>query len=110
MSKLQMVLKNSTAITISEFTMPMHIVVVRDTKEEIHAIWDKLTPEALEEVIIQEDGEVWFTFLNASVTGEQLIVNADGTLTGHYYLQGERQLSGNSEYETAARILLGEES
>lgn len=109
MSKLQMVLKNGTEITLSEFTMPLHIVVVRDTKEEIHALWDKLTPDALEEVVIQEGGEVLFTFLNASVTGEQLIVNADNTLTGHYYLQGERKAPGNSEYETAARILLGEE-
>ena len=110
MSKLKMVLKDGTEITLSEFTVPMHIVVVRDTKEEIHALWDKLTADALEEVLIQEDGETLFTFLNATVTGEQIVVNADKTLTGHYYLSGERQPGGNPEYEAAARILLGEES
>lgn len=110
MSKLKMVLKDGTEIDISQFTMPLHIVVTRDTKEEIHALWDKFTGDAMEKVTLQEDGETVFTFLNVSVDGEQVVVNADGTLTGHYYLLGERQPAGNTEYETAAKILLGEET
>lgn len=110
MADLKMVLKDSTEISLSEFTFPLHIVVVRDTKDEILALWDKLTDEALEEVTIQEAGETLFTFLHCSVTGEQIVVNTDSTLTGHYYLDGERQsTTADSEYETAAKILLGEE-
>lgn len=109
MKELKMILKDGSEISLSEFTLPLHIVVVRDTKEEVLALWDKLTPDNLEEVTIQEDGETLFTFLHAGVTGEQIVVNADNTLTGHYYLEGERQPPVDAEYVTAAKILLGEE-
>lgn len=109
MKDLKMILKDGSEISLSEFTFPLHIVVVRDTKEEVLALWDKLTPDNLEEVNIQEDGETLFTFLHACVTGEQIVVNADDTLTGHYYLEGERQPGPDPEYVTAAKILLGEE-
>lgn len=109
MKKLKMILNDGTEVSLSEVNFPLHIVVVRDTKEEVIAIWDKLTPEALERVEFQENGETLFTFLHCGVTGEQIVVNADGTMTGHYYLNGEREIAGPSDYETAARILLGEE-
>lgn len=109
MNGLKMILNNSTEITLSEVNFPLHIVVVRDTKEEVLALWDELTPENLETVEFQENGETLFTFLNCSVTGEQIVINADGTVTGHYYMNGERQSDTDSEYETAAKILLGEE-
>lgn len=106
---LKMILNDDTEISLSEVNFPLHIVVVRDTKEEVIALWDSLTSEALERVEFQENGETLFTFLNCSVTGEQIVVNADGTMTGHYYMEGEREVAGVSDYETAAKILLGEE-
>jgi len=109
MSNLKMILNDSTEVSLSEVNFPLHIVVVRDTRQEIIALWDALTSEALERVEFQENGETIFTFLNCAITGEQIVVNADGTLTGHYYLEGEREVAGESDYETAARILLGEE-
>lgn len=108
MDELKMVLKDGTEIVLSEFTLPLHAVVVRSTRAEVQAIWDDLTEENLETVTIQDNGEVLFTFNDAIVLGEQIVVNADSTVTGHYYLDGTRQEPGNSEYEEAGRILLGE--
>lgn len=105
MQTLNMVLNNGTEITLSEVNFPLHIVVQRETKEQIMAIWDQLTPEALERVTFQDSGETIFTFRNCSVTGEQIVVNYDGSLTGHYYLEGERE---PNDYETAGRIMMGE--
>lgn len=108
MDELKMVLKDGTEIVLSEFTLPLHTVVVRSTRAEVQAIWDSLTEENLETVTIQSGGETLFTFTDAIVLGEQIVVNEDSTMTGHYYLDGTRQDSGNSEYEDAGRILLGE--
>ena len=104
-----MILKDGTAIALSEVNFPLHIVLSRATRQDVIVVWDELTPENLERVEFRENDDVLFAFLNCHVNGEQIIVNADGSITGHYYLTGDREVAGPSEYEEAARILLGEE-
>lgn len=108
MKDLKMILTDGTEVGLEEFTLPMHIIAACTSKEEVLALWDRLTPENLTEVKIKEDGETLFTFLNAGVTGQQSVLNPDNTITAHFYLDGERAALADPEYETAARILLGE--
>ena len=109
MGDITMVLANNTEITISEVNFPLHIVVERETRNDIHGLWNSFTPENLAHVEFRENGDRLFSFLNCTVRGEQIVVNADGSITGHYYFDGEREIVADSEYETAGRILLGEE-
>ncbi len=109
MDTLKMILANGTQISISEVNFPLHIVVERETKDDIHAIWNSFTEEALQRVVFKDKNTVLFTFLNCKVRGEQIVVNADDSITGHYYFDGEREVYGETELETAAKILLGEE-
>lgn len=109
MSTLKFVLKDNTEIPISSFTLPLHLVVLRDTKDEISLIWDSMTEDNLTSVSVTEDGNAIMQFANCAVEGNQIVVNPDNTYTGHYYLKGERQYTNNSDYEKAAKILLGEE-
>lgn len=109
MKDLKMILTDSTEVGLAEFTLPMHIVTACASKEDVLALWDRLTPKNLTEVQIKEGNETLFTFLNAGVTGQQSVVNPDNTITAHFYLDGERVALADPEYETAAKILLGEE-
>lgn len=108
MKAIKMILKDGTEIALKAFVLPMHVVLTCDTKEEMLDVWNQFRPENLEEVKILEDDEVLFTFLYAGVTGQQSIVNTDGTITVHFYLDGEREPLADPEYDAAARILLGE--
>ena len=38
----------------------------------------------------------------------QYILNADGTVTAHFYMEGERAEHPDAEYIEAGKILLGE--
>lgn len=108
MNDLKMILTDSTEVDLAEFTLPMHVVVVLPTKEDVLALWDRMEPENLTDVKIKDGEEILFTFLNAGVVGQQSVVNLDGTITAHFYLDGERVAQASAEYETAAKILLGE--
>ena len=93
MENLKMVLQDGTEMEIAEFSLPMHIVVHCSTKEDALAKWALLTQENLSTVQIQQNGEVLFAFQYAGLTGVQYILNADETITAHFYMQGERLAS-----------------
>lgn len=109
MDDYKMILADGTEIVLTEVNLPLHIVVTKPSRAEIIAVWDQMTTENLTHVDFICNGSTLFTFINCVVDGEQIIVNGDGTFTGHYYLAGEREVYGESELETAAKILLGEE-
>ena len=107
--RLQLVLKDETAIDITEFGLSGHVVLLCDDEQEFQGIWNQLTPEAVEEYTITRNGEVVQSVVNATLEGTQTATNTDGTITGHFYFKGDI-VSESNEYATAGRILLGEEA
>ncbi len=104
-------LHDGTEIEVMEFAIPMQATVACADRQALFNLWDKLTPEALTEVTVLQNSAENQVFHSVSVDGVQTLVNSDGTLTAHFYLSGESENAGvsNSEYVTAAKILMGEE-
>ena len=105
---LQMVLKDNTAIDIVESGLSGHIVMQCADQAEFDTIWTKLSSPAVEEYTIVKNGDTVQTVAGASLSGTQTLVNNDGTLTGHFYIDGDI-LAESDEYATVGRILMGEE-
>jgi hypothetical protein len=105
---LHLVLKDKTVIDIEESGLSGHIVVRCDNSEEFNSIWEKLTPEAVEEYTIEKNGVVVQSVVNGQLTGTQTVTNYDDTLTCHFYLKGDL-VAQSDEYSEVGRILMGEE-
>lgn len=112
MNNLKMILFDGTELDIDAFGLPMHAVMTCANEDEMLAVWKQLTPMNMSTVEVQQDGETVFAFVGGSLEGQQSVVNGDGSLTVHFYMQGVRQDvtdANTQEYVTAAQILLGEE-
>lgn len=105
---LQLILKDETTIDIMESGLSGHIIMQCADQEGFNAVWQKLTPEAVEEFTVVKDGTTVQSVVNATLTGTQTVTNPDGTLTCHFYLKGDL-ISQSDEYATVGRILMGEE-
>lgn len=105
---LQLILKDKTAIDIAESGLSGHIVMQCADQEEFTDIWQQIDSEAVEEYTIEKNGNVVQSVINAALTGTQTVTNPDGTLTCHFYLNGDI-VSESDEYAIAGRILMGEE-
>ena len=108
MENLKMVLYDGTEMEIAEFALPIHVVILCASKDDALEKWESLTDANLTSVQIQQNGEALFAFRYAGLTGVQYILNADGTVTAHFYMDGERAETPDAEYAQAGRILLGE--
>lgn len=108
MENLKMVLQDGTEISISEFALPIHVVVQCANKEDALDKWESMAQENLTSVQIQQNNDVLFAFQYAGVTDVQYVLNANGSITAHFYMDGERAPLPDEEYIEAAKILLGE--
>lgn len=104
---VQMILKDGTAIDLESMTGKSHAVLICPTAKAFQRLYNKLTPEAIEEVTITEDGEVVSRIGGLAVAGEQCMNNDDGTVTGHFYFDAGGYIP--DDYAEAGHILLGEE-
>ena len=105
---LQMILKDNTAIDIVESGLSGHIVMQCADQAEFDAVWEQLDSEAAEEYTISKNGDTVQSVIGATLSGTQTVTNPDGTLTCHFYLEGDI-VSESDEYAIAGRILMGEE-
>lgn len=105
---LQMILKDDTAIDIVESGLSGHIVMLCADQAEFDATWQQLDSEASEEYTISKNGEIVQAVTGATLGGTQTVTNSDGTLTCHFYFNGDI-VSESDEYAIAGRILMGEE-
>ena len=105
---LQMILKDNTAIEIVESGLSGHIVMQCADQEEFNDIWAQLVTSAAEEYTISKNGETVQVVTGATLNGTQTVTNQDGTLTCHFYLDGDI-VTESDEYAIAGRILMGEE-
>lgn len=111
MNDLKMTLANGEEVAIDSFSLPLHVVVNCTSKAAALAVWQKLTPENLEDITFFENGEKTAEFANAGITSVQFAM-AEGSndVTAHFFMFGENRSSAvDAEYVTAAKILLGEE-
>lgn len=111
MDNLKMILNDGTEVSITGFGLPMNCVALCADRDEMNALWTKLSPANLINMqILQSDGTVFASYTNVSLDGVQCIINADSTLTVHFYMTGTtiNQNAADAEYAEAARILLGE--
>lgn len=114
MNNLALILADGTELRLEAFGVPCHAVMLCESKEMITEIWDTLTEANLQQMFVRQGDEIVFAYRDCSVNGEQSIVNGDGTLTVHFYMDGTRIKEAtltdeDREYITAAKILLGEE-
>lgn len=110
MDNLKMILNDGTEVYIAEFGLPMHCVALCADRDEMNALWSTLTPANLINMQIQQNDETVAAYTNVSIDGVQCIINADTTLTVHFYMTGTtvNPNAADAEYAEAARILLGE--
>ena len=104
---LQLILRDGSAIDIVEAGYTKHFVVICEDADAFKDLWDQMTDENLEEVQITDNGNTIHTITGMTLNGTQTVVNSDGTITGHFYMDGGEYVS--DEYSEAGRILLGEE-
>lgn len=110
MNDLKMTLTGGEEVAISSFGVPLHIVADCPTREAATSAWEKLTPENLEDLKITDNGDVIAEFVNVKLVSAQFVSNENGSVTAHFYMDGEnRSAAADNEYVIAAKILLGEE-
>lgn len=114
MDNLTMILADNTEMRLEAFGLPCHAVMLCESRETLNEIWDALTEENLRQIFVREGDEIVYAYRDCCVNGQQAIVNGDGTLTVHFYLDGTRIKEAaltdeDREYIQAAKILLGEE-
>lgn len=102
-----MVLNDGTNINISEGGLNQHFITLCGTSSDFKDIWDLMTEENLSHVEIMKNGNVIVAIEGMHLTGTQTLVNNDGTLTCHFYMEGGVEVE--TEFARAGRILLGEE-
>ena len=107
MANIKMILSDGMEIDLESMAGKSHAVLICDTARGFQRLWNKLTPEALSEVTITEDGETVSRIADLVLSGAQCVNNDDGTVTGHFYFDAGGYIP--DEYAEAGRILLGEE-
>ena len=103
---LSLILNDGTEIELADMTQTDDLIVKCQNKAALMAIWEKMTPENLSRVVVRRDNEVIVVMENLMLLGVQSVINPDFTITAHFYYRGS---TVESEYERAAKILLGEE-
>lgn len=106
---LKLTLKDGTEIDLVDAGYNQHYVVECKDGKAFQKIWNKLTDENLSEIQITGDGDIAHTYTGSKLKGTQTVENPDGTVTGHFYLDGGAYVQPSDEYSEAGRILLGEE-
>ncbi|MBR0411526.1 MAG: hypothetical protein IJI25_11110 [Eubacterium sp.] len=87
--KLEMILKDGTTIELIEASYPKHYVMACKNAAAFKKAWNKMTEDNLSEIQIREEGETVVTLLNSHLAGTQTVNQPDGSLIGHFYMEGE---------------------
>lgn len=100
-------------IGIDSFGVPLYTVGTYSSREAALADWEKLTPEALAEVSIEEVGTGTVVAAFRNVVLDAAVFNGSPDLiAAQFHFHGEAVNGSSAEdadYIEAAKILLGEE-
>lgn len=99
-------LSNGTEIELTDATYSGDFVVNCKNFTEFYNVWQELTPDNLASCQIV-NGENVSALSGVTLTGTQTAMNPDGTLTGHFYYEGNVE-NIESDYAQAGRILFGD--
>lgn len=106
-------LADGERIGIDGFGTPLYAVATFASKADALAAWDKLTPEALEEITISEadSGNIVAAFRDVVLDAVSFNDAGEGMLMAQFHMHGEAvgdSTVEDADYIEAAKILLGE--
>ena len=105
-------LANGEQIGIDGFGTPLYVVATFASKADALAAWEKLTPEALEEITISETDSGSIVAVFRDVILDAVTFNGAGEfVTAQFHMHGEAvgdSTVDDADYIEAAKILLGE--
>lgn len=110
---MKLILKDGSDVEIVQYTSNSFVVACAD-KEEFDLIWDRMTPENLSKVRIDDGGITALNLENIIFDGVQATYNTDRTITGYIYFHGQEYVTHelseeDMEYIKVGKIMLGEE-
>lgn len=107
---ISLILKNGTVIPLSQFILPLHLVMKCANFGSLQTIYNEMSEENLSEIVVTQNSVEMHRATNAKIQSLQAVHNSDNTLTVHFFLSGINASSTvDSSYVQAAKILLGEE-
>lgn len=107
---MTMILKNGTALPLSQLILPLHLVMKCANFGSLQTIYNEMSEENLSEIVVTQNGVEMHRASGAKIQSFQAVHNPDGTLTVHFFLSGTSAASSaDASYVQAAKILLGEE-
>lgn len=103
----QIFLKNGAEIQATSMTFEPHIVCLLDNRAALTELWDQLTPENLAIFEVYADGRRLTGFTDTELVGINIVPNADGDMTVHFYFTGQIQEAIDPDYKTAYEVVTG---
>lgn len=94
MDEIKAVLADGVEVAIDEFVYPLHLVK-SGSREQLEAVWDCFTPEALKKVTITVDDLAAVVNTDVELDGVQFVGGTD-EMTAHFYMHGGLEVSGDT--------------
>jgi hypothetical protein len=87
MDNFKMILADKSEVLIEDSTASGTVTMRFETKESMIEMWSNLTDDKLYEIQIMKGDTLIQTLHDVHIVGVQNIVNPEGTLTTHFYLE-----------------------
>lgn len=95
--KLEIVLKDETAVELIEASYPKHYVLTCKNAAAFKKVWNKMTDENISEIRVKEDDVEKAIIVGSKMAGTQTVNISDDVMIGHFYLNGG-DVYGPEEY------------
>lgn len=104
--KTFILLADSSALEVDNFTFDQHFSISSTTPEEVQNLWNNiLTPENLSHIQILQDGIVVARYRDCVLSSVQASNLSSERIVGHFYLTGTPQRSSDEVYEQAYNVI-----
>lgn len=105
---MKIILADGSVIECESVTLEPHFAIGCPDRAAFLSVWDRLTPENLDQIEIFNDSAFVAAFNACELVGTQTVNNYDGSMIGHFYLIGEPMAKTDPDYQTAYTIMTGE--
>lgn len=105
---MKIVLNDNSEIEVQSITFEPHFVINCENRDRFIEVWDKLTDDNLANIKVYNGETLTAGFSFCRLFGTQTVHNYDGSLTAHFYLEGQAVESVDPEYKEAYNALVGE--
>lgn len=101
-------LKDGSVVEPLALTFEPHLVIRVADRAAFLALWEKMTPENLEKIMVYENDTYLAGYTNCRLDGIQLVIpEFDGPYDVHLYLSGSIIPVVNAEYKEALDVITG---